>query len=318
MYGNALWQWQEQQYAAAILLSQVAVQTGARNAFIALLVRHHGPVDDAFVESEVPDFSYMKVGTRRLWDGPDWGECDYRAHGRVAELPRARRAAQSNRPRPRLGRRERRPRCPRLMVRSGRVHRQARLDDAEGRRQRRSSHRRRDPQQRSRLLSRWRRVANTLLINSRSHSLLAMALERRVLGLLPLGRHRRGRSRQRVVQRQRAEGVRQGDRDARRVACPALHKRSGHGQLFQYSESGGGRRDPARRHRNCLLNRNSERTVGVAMGWRCMRSSCSVSLGRGACAKEVADDTASQPTCVSRPSGVVAGCSHARSIDQPF
>lgn len=67
MYGNALWQWQQQQYAAAILLSQVAVEMGARNAFLALLVRHHGPVDDAFVESEVPDFSFMKEGTRRLW-----------------------------------------------------------------------------------------------------------------------------------------------------------------------------------------------------------------------------------------------------------
>jgi hypothetical protein len=67
MYGNALWQWEQQQYAAAILLSQVAVEMGARNAFIALLVRHHGPVDDAFIESEVPDFSFMKVGTRRLW-----------------------------------------------------------------------------------------------------------------------------------------------------------------------------------------------------------------------------------------------------------
>jgi hypothetical protein len=32
-----------------------------------LLVRHHGPVDDGLIESRVPDFSFMNVGTRRLW-----------------------------------------------------------------------------------------------------------------------------------------------------------------------------------------------------------------------------------------------------------
>jgi hypothetical protein len=67
MYGNALWQWQQHQYAAAILLAQVAVEMGARNAFTSLLVRRDGPVDDAMMKRLVPDFSYMEQATRRLW-----------------------------------------------------------------------------------------------------------------------------------------------------------------------------------------------------------------------------------------------------------
>jgi hypothetical protein len=68
MYDNAHWQWTEHQFAAAILLSQVACEMGARNAFTVLLVRRDGPMDDdAAVDRAVPDFSFMEEGTRRLW-----------------------------------------------------------------------------------------------------------------------------------------------------------------------------------------------------------------------------------------------------------
>lgn len=67
MYGEALWQWQEKHYAAAILLSQVAVEMGARNAFTSLLVRRDGHVDDAIMKRCVPGFSFIEEDTRRLW-----------------------------------------------------------------------------------------------------------------------------------------------------------------------------------------------------------------------------------------------------------
>ena len=53
---------------AGILLSQVAVEMGARNAFITLLVRRDGPIeDDAAFRRIVPDVSFMEKDTRRLW-----------------------------------------------------------------------------------------------------------------------------------------------------------------------------------------------------------------------------------------------------------
>jgi hypothetical protein len=67
MYVNARWQLTEQQFAAAILLSQVACEMGARHAFISLLVRRDGPLEDGDVDRIVPDFSFMDEGTRRLW-----------------------------------------------------------------------------------------------------------------------------------------------------------------------------------------------------------------------------------------------------------
>jgi hypothetical protein len=39
MYDNARWQIRMQQYAAGVLVAQVAVEMGARNAFTSLLVR---------------------------------------------------------------------------------------------------------------------------------------------------------------------------------------------------------------------------------------------------------------------------------------
>lgn len=67
MYHNARWQLTEHQYAAGILLSQVAVEMGARNAFTTLLVRRDGPINDAIFKARVPDVSFMEEGTRRLW-----------------------------------------------------------------------------------------------------------------------------------------------------------------------------------------------------------------------------------------------------------
>jgi hypothetical protein len=67
MYGNAYWQFTEQQYAAAVLLAQVAVEMGTWNAFTSLLVRRHGEIHDAFFKRAVPDLSFMEEGTRRLW-----------------------------------------------------------------------------------------------------------------------------------------------------------------------------------------------------------------------------------------------------------
>jgi hypothetical protein len=67
MYGNAYWQLTQDQYTAAVLLSQVAVEMGAWNAFTSLLVRRHGEIDDAFFKRTVPDLSFMEQGTRRLW-----------------------------------------------------------------------------------------------------------------------------------------------------------------------------------------------------------------------------------------------------------
>jgi hypothetical protein len=68
MYANARWQLTEQQYAAGILLAQVAVEMGARNAFIRLLVLRDGEVeDDTAFRRLVPDVSFMEPDTRRLW-----------------------------------------------------------------------------------------------------------------------------------------------------------------------------------------------------------------------------------------------------------
>jgi hypothetical protein len=67
MYDNSRWQISEQQFAAGVLLAQVAVEMGARNAFTSLLVFRDGPVDDAMLRGLVPDLSFMKEETRKLW-----------------------------------------------------------------------------------------------------------------------------------------------------------------------------------------------------------------------------------------------------------
>ncbi|MEJ7784257.1 MAG: hypothetical protein WKF96_05585 [Solirubrobacteraceae bacterium] len=67
MYENARWQVSEQQFAAGVLLAQVAVEMGALNAFTSLLVRRQGPVDDAALRERLPDVSFMIADTRRLW-----------------------------------------------------------------------------------------------------------------------------------------------------------------------------------------------------------------------------------------------------------
>jgi hypothetical protein len=60
MYDNAYWQLTQHQYAAAVLLAQVAVDMGTWNAFTSLLVRRHGEVDDALFKRTVPDLSFME------------------------------------------------------------------------------------------------------------------------------------------------------------------------------------------------------------------------------------------------------------------
>jgi hypothetical protein len=67
MYDNARWQISKHQFAAGVLLAQVAVEMGTRNAFTSLLVRRDGPVDDERLRSMLPDVSFMEEGTRRLW-----------------------------------------------------------------------------------------------------------------------------------------------------------------------------------------------------------------------------------------------------------
>lgn len=67
MYDNARWQISKHQYAAGVLLAQVAVEMGALDAFTSLLVRAEGPVDDAILRARLPDLSFMEEETRRLW-----------------------------------------------------------------------------------------------------------------------------------------------------------------------------------------------------------------------------------------------------------
>jgi len=67
MYDNARWQISKHQFAAGVLLAQVAVEMGTMNAFTSLLVRRDGPVDDAFLRRTLPDVSFMEEATRRLW-----------------------------------------------------------------------------------------------------------------------------------------------------------------------------------------------------------------------------------------------------------
>jgi hypothetical protein len=67
MYDNARWQIRMQQFAAGVLLAQVAVEMGALNAFTALLVRRDGPVEDASLRELLPDVSFMNEDTRKLW-----------------------------------------------------------------------------------------------------------------------------------------------------------------------------------------------------------------------------------------------------------
>jgi len=63
MYGNALWQYQQHQFAACILLAQVAVEMGTRNAFIRLIALGHGSlVEDAAIKELCP--------TCRSWRRP--------------------------------------------------------------------------------------------------------------------------------------------------------------------------------------------------------------------------------------------------------
>lgn len=67
MYDNARWQIRKHQYAAGVLLAQVAVEMGALDAFTSLLVRNEGPVDDEILRARLPDLSFMAEETRRLW-----------------------------------------------------------------------------------------------------------------------------------------------------------------------------------------------------------------------------------------------------------
>jgi hypothetical protein len=67
MYDNARWQIRMQQYAAGVLVAQVAVEMGARIAFTTMLVRRDGPVTDEILNEVLPDGSFMEEGTRRLW-----------------------------------------------------------------------------------------------------------------------------------------------------------------------------------------------------------------------------------------------------------
>jgi hypothetical protein len=55
MYYNARWQVSEHQFAAGVLLAQVAVEMGARNAFISMLVRRHGSLDDDALKRLLPE-----------------------------------------------------------------------------------------------------------------------------------------------------------------------------------------------------------------------------------------------------------------------
>lgn len=67
MYDNARWQISQHQYAAGVLVAQAAVEMGARNAFIRLL--YHGQQDEVTDDylAALPDVSFMKEETRRLW-----------------------------------------------------------------------------------------------------------------------------------------------------------------------------------------------------------------------------------------------------------
>jgi hypothetical protein len=67
MYDNARWQISKHQYAAGVLLAQVAVEMGALDAFTSLLVRNEGPVNDAILRARLPDLSFIEEQTRRLW-----------------------------------------------------------------------------------------------------------------------------------------------------------------------------------------------------------------------------------------------------------
>jgi hypothetical protein len=68
MFTNAWWQLEQQQFTAAVMLAQVSVEMAARSAFVALLYRRHGPLDDAMVrEHGPPHYSFLDEETRRLW-----------------------------------------------------------------------------------------------------------------------------------------------------------------------------------------------------------------------------------------------------------
>jgi hypothetical protein len=67
IYSGAPWQLEQQQFAAGILLAQVAVEMGARHAFISLIARAHGPLEDDALKAYVPDVSFMEEATRREW-----------------------------------------------------------------------------------------------------------------------------------------------------------------------------------------------------------------------------------------------------------
>jgi hypothetical protein len=68
MYSNARWQITEHQFAAGVLLAQVAVEMGARNAFISMLVRRHGPLDDVALKQLLPaSLTFLQEDARRLW-----------------------------------------------------------------------------------------------------------------------------------------------------------------------------------------------------------------------------------------------------------
>lgn len=74
-FTNAWWLLEERQFPAAVLIAQVSVEMAARSAFMVLLVRRHGPMDDAKERQfGPPDYSFMAEATRRLWTGLTGGD----------------------------------------------------------------------------------------------------------------------------------------------------------------------------------------------------------------------------------------------------
>jgi hypothetical protein len=67
MLDNAEWQVEQHQFAAAIVLAQVAVEMAATDAFTTLFVRRfETPVEDEVLDL-VPDRSFMQKRTRTFW-----------------------------------------------------------------------------------------------------------------------------------------------------------------------------------------------------------------------------------------------------------
>jgi hypothetical protein len=67
MLDNAAWQAEQQQFAAAIVLAQVAVEMAATDAFTTLFVRTFETEVEDEVLDLVPDRSFMDKRTRTFW-----------------------------------------------------------------------------------------------------------------------------------------------------------------------------------------------------------------------------------------------------------